>query len=193
MNIRTLLIALALFNSCVHHPRGGSQVNSDAPYTDSTGYRFSLARVEATNWQESSALISQALSVAGDTLQTDRQPDFFQSLEESYQRYLPLFAREKNAPRPQVRCTYDLVETFRLGIFDAQPFVNALLHTMSITEVSTLDYTARQQSADTTTLLIKVTKAVAPEKNLKELRFTEGDAVVSVTRHRAELVSISIP
>ena len=185
-----LLLLLLSLGSCIYHPPAVSK-DSTEPFIDSTGFKAAQSRINATEWEESSSLISQALSVMGDTVQAGRQADFFQSLEENYQKYLTLFTPAKQADPPEVHCGFDLIETFRLAVFDPQPFLNAILHTMTLTDLATLDYVTKPQGADTTLVLVKATRAEHPG-DAKSLTFKEGDVTLSVTRHGAVLMNLKI-
>ncbi len=185
------VMLLLPLGSCIFHPPGLSTAN-EGPFIDSIGYDAAQARIETIDREEGNALLSQALSVPDDSLQTAPQPAFFQSIEESYQRYLKLFTPVKKALRPEIRCSYDLVETFRLRLFDPQPFMNALLHTMSLTQISTLDFTVEPKNTDTTLIYVSLTQAVSqqvPQGGTKWVTFSDGDLILSVTRHSAILMT----
>jgi hypothetical protein len=185
---KLLLLTLFLpFGSCIFHPAGTSKVH-EGPFIDSIGYKALQSRLETIDQEASTSLISQALSVQDDTLQTVPQSTFFQSLEESYQRYLKLFAPVKRAPRPEIRCGYDLVETFKLLLFDPQPFINAMLHTMSLAEVSTLDFRVEPKNEDTTFIYVALTKTVHQE-GTNGVTISEGDLILSVAGRRAALMT----
>ena len=185
-NLLPIIFFLPL-GSCMVHPPGRT-IGYNGPFIDSIGYHAAQARLEIVDREASNALISQALSVPEDTHHLPRQPEFFQSIEESYQRYLKLFSPVRRAPRPEVRCKFDLIETFRLLIFDPQPFLNAILHTMSLTAVSTLDFTVQPKNADTTLVHVALTKAI-PQEGTRWVTFSEGELALSVTRHSAALLS----
>jgi hypothetical protein len=182
-----LLIMLLPLGSCVFHPSVGRNV-INGPYIDSIGYKALQARIETVDQETSGALISEALAVQNDSLENVTQTAFFQSLEESYQRYLKLFRPVKRAIRPEVSCRYDLVETFRLQIIDPQPFINAILHTMSLMEVTTIDFRVEPKNTDTTLLYVTLTKMESYEKT-KKVTMSEGDLILSVSRHRARLMT----
>jgi hypothetical protein len=186
---KKLLIALfsTLLFACIFHHPGISPANT-GPFIDSTGYRAAQARLENIDLAEDNALISQALFVPDDSLQTAEQPAFFQSIEENYQRYLPLFTPVKKAAQPEIRCAYDLVETFSLLIFDPQPFINAMLHTMSLTALSTLDFTVKPKNTDTLLIHVAWAQAVSKEE-VKGFSVSEGDLTLAVTKHNATLVT----
>lgn len=179
----TLLLPIA---SCLFHPPGGVR-GSDGAYIDSIGYKAAQARIETVEREASGTLISEALAVQNDSLQTASQSAFFQSIEESYQRYLKLFTPVKRTDRPEVRCRYDLVATFKKMVLDPQPFINALLHSMSLTEVTTLDFRVEPVSADTTLLYVSLTR-VASEEGAK-ITLSEGDLILSVSRQTAILMT----
>ncbi|MBN1576609.1 MAG: hypothetical protein JW913_08660 [Chitinispirillaceae bacterium] len=181
-NLLPVILLLPL-GSCIFHPPGMS-TGYEGPFIDSTGYAEAQERLEIFDIGKSNTLFSQALSVSDDSLEMTSQPAFFQSLEDNYQRYLTLFTPVKRAPRPEIRCRYDLVETFKLLIFDPQPFINAMLHTMSLSGLSTLDFTAEPKNADTTLVHVAFTKAVSQEET-KLFTFSEGELTLSVTRHGA--------
>ena len=173
--------------TCIFHPSGRLNVNK-GPYIDSIGYKALQARIEAVDRETSGTLISEALAVQNDTLQADTQSAFFASIEESYQRYLKLFTPVRRATRPEIHCNYDLVETFNLLILDPQPYINALLHTMSLTEVTTIDFRVEPKNTDTTLLYVSLTK-VESQEGTKRVTVSEGDLILSVARHRATLMT----
>lgn len=185
-----LLILILPLGSCMFHSSVSRKV-INGPYIDSIGYKALQARIEAVDRETSGSLISEALAVQNDSLEDVTQSAFFQSLEESYQRYLKLFKPVKRAIRPEVRCDYDLVETFSLQILDPQPFINALLHTMSLTEVTTIDFRVEPKNTDTTLLFVTFTKMESHEET-KRVTMSEGDLILSVTDHRATLMT-SLP
>ncbi|MBN1308154.1 MAG: hypothetical protein JXA18_09580 [Chitinispirillaceae bacterium] len=171
------------FGSCLFHYPAVS-MKYEGPFIDSAGYSAAQERIRSIDRAESDALVSQALSVTGDPAHIAGQPPFFQSIEENYQRYLKLFTPEKRARRPEIRCRYDLVETFNLLVFDPQPFINAMLHTMSLTGLVTLDFSVHPKNADTTLVHIALTEAVSHE-GTKWFSFSEGELTLTVTRHGA--------
>lgn len=158
------------------------------PFIDSSGYYAARARLDIIEREARDTLISQALSVTDDTHQLPRQPDFFQSIEESYQRYLKLFTPVKRSPCSEIRCRYDLIETFRLLILDPQPFLNAMLHAMSLSEVTTLDFTVEPKNTDTTLIYVVLNKAV-PQDGARGFALSESDLILSVSRHSAMLMT----
>jgi hypothetical protein len=185
---KLFLVTLFLpLGSCIFHPPGRQKINS-GPYIDSIGYRAVQARIEMVDREASGTLISEALAVQEDTLHDVQQSAFFQSIEESYQRYLKLFTPARRSDRPAIRCDYDLVETFKLLLFDPQPFLNALLHTMSLKEVTTLDFKVEPKNVDTTLLYVTLTKVESLE-DTKKVTVSEGDLILSVTHHRATLMT----
>ena len=183
-----LLLLILSMNSCMFFPSATSSTVIEA-YIDSTGYRALEARVALVESEESGALISEALAVQNESMNEEvAQSAFFQSLEESYQRYLPLFSLVRTSKLPEVHCRYDLVETFNLMIIDPQPFINALLHTMSLTELTTIDFRVEPKNADTTLLYVSLTK-MASQENTRKVTMSEEDLILSVARHRATLVT----
>jgi len=182
------LTALLLpFSSCIFHQSTGSN-DAGGPYIDSVGYKAMQARFEAIDRQEDSSLISEALAVQDDTLHDTAQTAIFQSIEESYQRYLTLFTPVKRSVKHEIRCKYNLVETFDLLVLDPQPFINALLHTMSLKDLVTLDFRVEPVNTDTT-LLYVVFNTVEPSGQSKAVTVKEDDLILSVTRHHAALMT----
>jgi hypothetical protein len=181
-----LLLLLLLF-ACIFQRPALSQVDQ-GPYIDSLGFRAAQARLENVDRADGNALISQAFYVPKTTAEQSNQAEFFQSIEESYQRYVKLFTTAKRTSRPEIRCDYDLCETFKLQLFDPQPFINAMLHTMSLTELSTLDFVVQPRNADTLFVQVSYAKATA-RKDEKEFAIGEGDLTLTVTRHTAALVT----
>lgn len=185
-NILPIILFLQ-FGTCTPHPPE-MVMAYDGPFIDSIGCNAAKARLSAIDEMESDTLLSQALSVPTDSTNAASQSTFFQSLEESYQRYLKLFTPVKKASRSEISCPYDLVETFRLMVFDPQPFINAMLHTMSLTDLSTLDLTVQPKNGDTTLVHVALTKANAQEET-RWLTFSEGELTLCMTRHGATLLT----
>jgi hypothetical protein len=177
--------AVPLIPACMPH-RGAPETLSDRPYIDSTGYYAAQERIANISYVSSDDLISQALTVQETNEKTPRaQPRYFQTIEESYQRYLILFRPVNKTGLSHLECSWDLIETFRLQVFDRQPFLNAMLHTLGLTELSTLDFTVEPRSGSDT-LLVQVLWA-RPEsyKDRKELAISEGNLTLAITRHTA--------
>ncbi|MCW8966406.1 MAG: hypothetical protein OQK82_06950 [Candidatus Pacearchaeota archaeon] len=182
-----LMLLFITVNSCMHHPSGNRKAGNGA-YIDSVGYRALEARIALVDNETSGELISEALAVQNDTTREVAQSAFFQSLEESYQRYLKIFTPVRKSKLPEVQCRYDLVETFNLMIIDPQPFINALLHTMSLKELTTVDFHVEPKNADTTLIYVTLTKMASREHGRK-VTMSDEDLILSVTRHRATLVT----
>ena len=187
--INTLLLIALVFpsGSCIFQPLVQQKMSS-GPYIDSIGYQALQARLDMVDREADGALVSEALAVQNDTPEEVTQTPFFQSVEESYQRYLKLFTPVKRAARPEVRCDFNLVETFKLLIIDPQPFINALLHTMSLTKVTTLDFRVEPKNTDTTLLYVSLT-SFASQEGTKRVTIAEGDCILSVTGNRAFLMT----
>ncbi len=184
---KTIITVLLLpFSLCISITRSYKTLGE--PYIDSTGYRAASRRLEIVDHESSNKLISQALSISGDSNLTSSQPEYFQSLEESYQRYSGLFTYVKRAPRPEVRCPYDLIETFRLQIFDPQPFVNAILHAMKLSQLTTLDFTVETKNTDTMLVHIAFTKSI-PQHGTRWFSLSEGELTLAITRHSAVIIT----
>jgi hypothetical protein len=182
-----LPIFFLLFISCIFQRPAISQSN-EGPYIDSLGYRAAQARLDDIGRASGDAMISQALQVPKTALEQENQSEFFRSIEESYQRYLKLFIRISKKPRPEIRCAFDLIETFNRQVYDPQPFVNAILHTMALTDLSTLDFTVQPHTEDT--VLVHVSWARAEtRKGTKEYAISEGNLTLAVTRHTAALAT----
>lgn len=173
-----LLLPIVLtLTACTRFVPGHAKEES-GPYIDSLGLRASLARIDNVSGRSAGVLIKQALEVPGD----GTQPDFFQSLEDNYQKYLTLFKLKNNGNTPEVRCDYDLLATFRIKIFDPQPFMNAILHTLALREITTLDYAVQSDASDT--LLVQVSWAKATEQQTgKGFGITEGSLSLLITKH----------
>jgi hypothetical protein len=185
--LASLLLLLLLSTSCLYHPPGLPE-GKNGPYIDSTGYNALQARIKSLEQTSDDSLIAQALAVQNDTGQTTRQSAFFASLEESYQRYLKLFSPVKRTDRPEIQCDCNLVETFNRQVFDPQPFLNAMLHTMSLTEVTTLEFRVEPTNSDTTLLYILLTKT-EPNKQAKGFSVSEDDVILALTGKRAVLMT----
>jgi hypothetical protein len=180
------LLFLALM--CIFRQPGTTAAQEQGPYIDSIGFRAAQARIETVDLAEESALIANALYVPKTAAEQKNQPEFFQSLEESYQRYIPLFTLDKKSSPPGIKCSFNLLETFTLRIFDPQPFLNAMLHSMALDELSTLDFALAPQGNDS--LLVKVSWAKPQSGEMKkEFAITEGELTLAVTKHRAVLIT----
>jgi hypothetical protein len=187
MNKLFLIVLILSFSSCMFHPPSEQSV-SDGPYIDSIGYKAFLARMESVERETSDTLIAEALAVQNDTLQTNIQAAFFQSIEDSYQRYLKLFSPVKRTVRPEIHCDYDLVKTFKLLVLDPQPFINAILHTMSLMEVTTVDFIVEPKNTDTTLLYVSFTRLLSQE-GTNRVTMSEDDLILSMASHRATLMT----
>jgi hypothetical protein len=177
-----LLSIVLFFIGCIRMGPGHSSTTGDGPYIDSLGFRASLARIDNVAGQSAGTLITQALEVPDDTASSAGRPDFFQSLEDDYQKYLKLFRVDKRGKAPEATCSCDLLETFRSKVFDPQPFMNAILHTMALKEITTLDYAIRSDKSDTLMLLVSWAKPTAAQTG-KGFGITEGSLLLRVTRH----------
>jgi hypothetical protein len=153
------------------------------PYIDSLGYLAAQNRLYAVEEQSAETLFNQALqakkSLSGDN---QEQPEFFKSLEENYQRYRMLFTLHRRGALPSAYCPYDLIETFSAGMFDAQPFMNAILHTLRMTDITTLSFTVRHQEDDRMIIRVSWAKAVSA-KGSREFSISEGNLDLLVTSH----------
>jgi hypothetical protein len=110
----------------------------------------------------------------------------FARLEANYQRYRDLLASEDGGSKRRLHSRYDLAATLRKGVFDPQPFMNALLHSMGMEEIVTLDYDIDSTSLDT--LVVTVYWGAGTEDSSGELRLSEGDLRLYVTEHAASLL-----
>lgn len=177
-----LFSIVLLLISCIRMGPGRAPACDEGPYIDSLGLRASLARIDNVADQSTGTLIKQAVEAPGNTETGIDQPDFFQSLEDDYQKYLKLFKPDKKVKAPEVTCNYDLIETFRTKVFDPQPFMNAVLHTMALKEITTLDYAVQSDKPDTLMLVVSWAKPTA-EQTGKGFGITEGSLPLQVTRH----------
>jgi hypothetical protein len=159
------------------------------PYIDSVGFRAAQARLDAVDAESPDSLINQAFGVQKKQ-QPDvkAQPEFFKSIEESYQRYRKLFTLHKRGAITAVYCEYDVLETFRLEVFDPQPFLNAILHTFSMTDVTTLTYGVLSRSPDRIIVRASWSRAVQ-QGNKKGFSITEGSSDLNVTKNWISFVS----
>jgi hypothetical protein len=180
---RSILLSIAfIFMTCIRMGPGHSSENEDGPYIDSLGFRASLARVDNVVDQSTGTLIKQALEVQENTTGNTDQPDFFQSLEDDYQRYLKIFKLSRTGRLTEATSDYNLLETFRAKVFDPQPFMNALLHTMKLREITTLDYIIQADKTDTMLVQVSWAKPTALEAG-KGFGITEGTLALLVSRH----------
>jgi hypothetical protein len=177
-----LLSIIMMAIACIRLGPCRSAATGGGPYIDSTGLRASLARIDNIVDQSTGALIKQALEVPGNARDNSEQPDFFQSLEDDYQKYQKLFKMKKGVKTLEVTCNYDLLETFRVKIFDPQPFLNAILHTMTLREITTLDYAIQSDKSDTLILQVSWAKPTAQQTG-KGFGITEGVLSLFVTKH----------
>ena len=184
---RVLLpVFVLLVNSCLFFSPGTAG-RHDGPYVDSTGFAASRARIETVEREAGGTLISEALAVQDDSLPSE-QTAFFSSIEESYRRYLPLFTPVRRSRRPAVRCSHDLVATFTLQRIDPLPFINALLHRMTLTDLTTADF--KIEPVDNGTLLLYITCTVLQDYMTEgKMTVSESDLIVAVDPHRATLMT----
>ncbi|MBN1758263.1 MAG: hypothetical protein JW863_08100 [Chitinispirillaceae bacterium] len=187
MKPHTVLLLLLLCTSCLFHPPA-VQTGRYGPLIDSSGFQAAQARLQAVDETLGDSLIAQALAVQNDSMQTNRQSAFFESLEENYQRYLKLFTPLRHAPEPEIRCRYDLVETFKRRIYDPQPLLNAILHSMGLTDVATLDFRVEPKNSDTTLVYVLLTRT-RPNEAAKGFTVSEDDVILAVTGNRAVLMT----
>jgi hypothetical protein len=188
---RLIFPSLLLFAlTCIFHHPGNTQA-VEGPYIDSLGFRAAQARIDNIDRASGDAMISMALQVPKTELEQENQPEFFRSIEESYQRYLKLFSLVSKSPRPVIQCAYDLIETFNRQIFDPQPFMNAMLHTMTLADFSTIDFTVKPSDRDTLFVLVSWARAETG-KNTNAYAISEGNLTLAVTRHTATLAT-SLP
>jgi hypothetical protein len=180
-SIPTILVLFAHFSS-------GLLAASEGPYIDSLGFRAAQSRLDAVDTKSPDSLINQAFRVQKKQ-QPDSagQPDFFKSIEDDYQRYLKLFTLHKRGQVSEVYCSYDLLETFRQEVFDPQPFLNAILHTLSLTDLTTLSFDELSRTSGRIIVRVAWSKAV-PQKNSKGFSITEGTSEIKVTRNWISLI-----
>jgi hypothetical protein len=190
--MKTHILSIVLvFQACIRMGPGHTPATEDGSYIDSLGLRASLARIDNVEDQRAGTLITQALKVPDKNTGNNAQPDFFQSIEDDYQKYLKLFRLNKNGKVLEATCKYDLLETFRVKIFDPQPFMNAILHTMKLSEITTLDYTITSDRSDT--LLVEVSWARPTEQPVgKGFGITEGSLPLCITKHSVSLAASSL-
>ncbi len=162
----------------------------EGPYIDSAGLRAAQSRLEAVDGDDADSLINQAFRVQNKLPSgVQGQPDFFKSIEDDYQRYRKLFTLHKRGPVSGAYCPYDLLETFKREVFDAQPFLNAILHTLSLPDVTTLSYSVVSRAPDNITIRVSWSKAVAQEGG-KGFAIAEGTSDIKVARHWISLVAV---
>ncbi len=155
----------------------------DGPYIDSVGFRAARSRLDAVDKEYPDSLIQKAFRVQ-DQQRADslEQPDFFQSIEEDYQRYRTLFTFHKKEHAAAVYCKYDLLETFKREVFDPQPFMNAILHALSMPDITTLSFDVLSSSSDRMIVRVSWSKAV-PQENSKGFSISEGSLELAITQH----------
>jgi hypothetical protein len=161
----------------------------DGPYIDSIGFRAAQSRLEAVSSKSPDSLINDAFRIQKKPhADIQAQPDFFQSIEDDYQRYRKLFTLHRRGPVQEVYCKYDLLETFRLALFDPQPFLNAILHTLSMPDITTISFDVVSRSTDRIIIRVSWSKAVLQE-NGKEFSIAEGNCDIMVMRHWIALIN----
>lgn len=162
------------------------------PYIDSLGLAASRARLEAIAPASPDYLISQALDAPGRAAAgSGSQPECFQSLEDNYQKYRKLFFVNNQPSGPCARCPCDLLQTFSLQVYDPQPFMNAVLHTLGLIDLSTLDFEVKPYRPDT--LLAHVSFARSSTTDLRQgLSISEGNVDLYIALHTISLAS-SLP
>lgn len=190
--LSSILFAIVLLlSACIRMGPGRAPASDEGPYIDSLGLRASLARIDNVADQSTGTLIKQAVEAPGNTGTGVDQPDFFQSLEDDYQKYLKLFKPDKKVKAPEATCNYDLIETFRTKVFDPQPFMNAVLHTMALKEITTLDYAIQSDKSDTLFIQVSWAKPM-PENTGKSFGIMEGSLRLLVMKHSIVLAD-SLP
>lgn len=125
---------------------------SRGPFIDSVGFQSAKLRnaeIVSDLITNSHSLVSRALTKKPHSPDDTSSEDIFRSLEDSYQRYLHVFKPATTDSIFKVQSEYDLPATLRLSILDRQPFMNALLHTLSFHSMTTLDYTVEEHNKDT--------------------------------------------
>jgi hypothetical protein len=159
--------------------RGASA--DEGPYVDSLGYRDFLFRQDVLG----EGLFRDPDSMVHDARETARDSAFAR-LETNYQRYRALFAASPQISKRRLVSRYDLAVTFRRGVFDPQPFMNALLHTMGMDEIVTLDYDI--DSTGTDALALTVYWGAGTRDSTGALRLSEGDLRLYINDHTASLL-----
>jgi hypothetical protein len=179
---RRLMFGMAAFLLCADISLCKSP-EMEGPYIDSLGYLAAQNRLHAVEEQSAESLFNQALQAKkGRADDSEAQPEFFRSLEENYQRYRMLFSLHRKGPVPSAYCPYDLMQTFAAGMFDAQPFMNAILHTLRMTDITTLSFAVRRQEDDRMIVRVSWAKAVS-RKGSKGFSISEGSLDLLVTSH----------
>jgi hypothetical protein len=188
----TLCLLLFVFPLTIDfRNRAFSQPQSnDGPYVDSIGFRAAQSRLEAVESKSPDSLISEAIQIQNKSkADIQAQSDFFQSIEDDYQRYRKLFTLHKRGPISKVFCAYDLLETFKLELFDPQPFLNAVLHTFDMSDIATLSFDVISRSSDGLIIRVAWSKAV-PQAGKKAFSISEGNTDIKVTKHWITLVPL---
>ena len=158
------------------------------PYIDSIGFRAAQSRLKDVDGDQADSLINQAFRVPAQRQgEVQAQPDFFKSIEDDYQRYRKLFSLHKRGQVSEVFCPYDLLETFKLEVFDGQPFLNAIMHALSMPDITTLSYDVTSRTKDKIIVRVSWSKAV-PEDSGKKFAISEGTSAITVASHWISLV-----
>ncbi len=182
-----LLIALP---ACSGNSRLRCNVVSNKAYIDTVGYRAFTNRQQILGdglFNNPDSAVRMALRPMDEAAQGSaaRDSGIFAEIEQSYQRYLTLFRVQKNAGGYELCFPYNLIATLETGMVDRQPFMNAILHSLGLTDLTTLDFSLQRLSADQ--LLVTVMWS-APAKTIQSgIHIAEGEQQLYVSPHTASL------
>jgi len=169
-------------------------VKSGGPFIDSVGFesaRVRNAEIADGLMSNSQSMVTRALTDKSDPADDSAGEDIFRSLEESYQRYVAVFKPATIESIFKTQSEYDLPATFRLSVFDRQPFMNALLHSLSFHSLTTLDYIIEEGNRDT--CRIRVNWAAPLPKDSTGFTIKEGSLNLIVTKHEVTCLNPELP
>jgi hypothetical protein len=185
------LAITAAMPACSSHPSMRCRVINNQAYIDTVGFRAFSHRQRVLGdelFSNPDSAVRMALRPMSDTADNARAaPDstVFAEIEQSYQRYLRLFSARKTAAGYEACFPYNLIQTLQTGKIDRQPFMNAILHSLGLTDLTTLDYSIQRLSDRQLQVIVMWS---APAKTLdSELHIAEGQQTIYVSPHRVTL------
>jgi hypothetical protein len=159
------------------------EIPDDGPYIDSIGFEAAQSRMDAIENGSPDSLINKAFQThQKENSSSIKQSEFFQSIEEDYQRYRKLFTLHRKGSTPSVYCEYDLLKTFTLGIFDQQPFLNAILHLLLMPDIATISFDVLSRSPENMKVKVLWSKAAQQAKG-KGFSISDGNTDMIITAH----------
>jgi len=183
----TLLFFLSLFAVGWRDAVCQTATDND-PYIDSVGFQAEQSRLDAIGNGSPDSLIGKAFQLQREgSASAALQPEFFRSIEEDYQRYRKLFTLHRKGSTPSVYCEYDLLKTFTVGVFDQQPFLNAILHLLLMPEIATISFDVLSRSTESIIVRVLWSKA-APQIKGKGFSISDGNTDIVITEHWISII-----